>query len=184
MRTHVLLPAPYIACPIASLRTGYRYLIPISSVFWSGTLCFSIRSVGFYGLWFVPLAQPWSTSWNTLWKSQGTSSAVLPKRRVPKCRSPKYEMAMGCRSTSTPLEAPCASQHVVGTVCTSGCTSCNLPSLLASNTLCEWPLMREIGHRCGYHIFVESSVFKLWRIQILSVWWKDGGAWCCWGALE
>jgi len=33
-------------------------------------------------------------------------------------------------------------------------------------------------------VYVESSVFKLWRIQILWVWWKAGCACCCWGVLE
>ena len=51
-------------------------------------------------------------------------------------------------------------------------------SLCGTSPFCSW------GNTPFIETSVESSVFKLWRIQILWVWWKAGCACCCWGVLE
>jgi len=158
MRTPALLPAPYIVCPTIGSQTGYHYQTPTVLGFQSATLCSSTQSVRSCGLWSALLAQPLSTLWNILWQPRGISFAAMIEEKSPECCSPKYEMAMGYRSTSTPLEASCASQHVVGIACTVVHTPCSLPSWLASNILHEWPLMREIGRRCGYRISLHEAL--------------------------
>jgi len=99
VRTLALSQDLYTTWPTTDLQTGCHCRTPTILELQSGILCSSTQSVGPYGLWFVLLAQPLSTLWNTLWQPRGTSSAVSLKGMAPEYWSPKYETTKGYRST-------------------------------------------------------------------------------------
>ena len=78
--------------------------------------------------------------------------------KVPECRSPTYETAKGCKSTSTLREALCANRRAANIACSTTHTSCSPPSLLASSNLHGGFLRPELDPR---HDFRMSSAIIL-----------------------
>ena len=71
-------------------------------------------------------------------------------------QSPKCGKAMGYGLTVIPLGAHDANRYVVGIACITVRTSCSPPSWLASSTLLERFLKRELARRCDSHKYLHG----------------------------